>query len=49
MTRKEAIIYIMKNNINHPRCMCCKNKLCSDNCEDKVDKELIQLVMERKL
>lgn len=49
MTKEEALFYIIKNNITHPRCAHCKNKLCSDACEDKVDEELVQYVMEGKL
>lgn len=49
MTKEEAVAYIIKNNITHPRCRHCRNKLCSDACEDQVDEELIQYVMEGKL
>ena len=49
MNRIEAIKYIHKNNLVHPRCACCKAIYCGNDCSNQVDEELIQLVMEGKL
>lgn len=49
MNRIEAIKYIHKNNLVHPRCACCKAIYCGNDCSNQVDEELIQLVMEEKI
>lgn len=48
--RSDAIAFIIENRIAHPRCRCCKVKtLCPETCENEVDNELIELVMQGKI
>lgn len=47
--RSDAIAFIVENRIAHPRCRCCKVKLCSEACENNVDNELIELVIQGKI